>query len=204
MNDKFSELEAEPEWEKDYFLQKGRSIKRLVEEVRPLAALGLHLFRPGVEVNVQCFMGNQPYDGEIEISGFNTAKFKIEVVSDETPKSVFRRQNLGNEGWAYSTFDIEKVEGKDTQIPKMVDSEEQDEEWVNTALDRVKHKINKGYGPDTAILVRLDMWRPMSLLNRNNLLRMTKRYLIEEKTDVYSVFFCDVNRFIVDEVKLRK
>ena len=39
-------------------------------------------------------MGNQHYDAEIEITGFIKDKFKVEVITDENEKSVFRRLKL--------------------------------------------------------------------------------------------------------------
>ncbi len=204
LNDKLAEMERDSDFEEIYFRQDGKPVKRLVEEVRPIAALGLYLFRPGSNVGVQCLMGNQHYDAEIEITGFMKAKFKVEVITDENEKSVLRRLKLAEDGFAYGTFTIEEHEGKKIQMPQMVEAQEQEREWIDLALSRLKKKVAKGYDKNTAILVRLDLYRPLSLDGRAQLIRETRLYLDQDNPEIYAVYYCDVNRFIVDEVKPRR
>ena len=85
----------------------------------------------------------------------------------------------------------------------MVESQEQEREWIDLALSRVKQKVEKGYDKNTAILVRLDLYRSLSLDGRAQLIRETRLYLNQENPEIYGVYYCDVNRFIVDEVKCR-
>jgi hypothetical protein len=191
INHTLAEMEKEADFDTIYFERRGANVKQLIEEAMPVANLGLHLYRPPDTVSVQCFVGNQPYDAIVTVSGFRNFRIHVEVTTIENKESILRRQCLSRNG-TWSTGRMTK-EGREIQTEvEMVDVLEEYDKWIALALDRASKKLNKQppYGPDTAIVVSLDPFWPLPIRFRAELVDKTESLLCDGQYDIYGVYYC--------------
>jgi hypothetical protein len=202
INDTLAKMEKTEGFDTIYFERKGTNVKKFLEEAMPIACLGLHLFKPAHDVHIQCLAGNQPYDGTLKVTGFSQLSIKVEVTTTETEISNLRRQSMSRNGYSWAAGPIEK-EGRDIKSePRMVNITKQEERWLDLAFERVLAKLKKNaYGSDTAILVNMDLWRPLSLESRAKLIRRTWLHLLEQEAEIYGVYYCYARKFIIDGVR---
>ena len=92
INEKLEEMQALPDFETIYFERqaKNKNVKKLIEEAMPLACLGLYFFRPANDVYLRCLTGNQKYDAELSVTGWNNFDIKVEVTTVETEDSTMK------------------------------------------------------------------------------------------------------------------
>ena len=186
----------------ELYFEGSKNIKKLREEVIPLSRLGLYLSTPESEVYVTCLAGNQNYDATIEITGFNPRSFKVEVTTTETEHSTRRRQALSRYGHVALSGPIWKDSDGIHWEGDMVDVGAEEEERTNLALDRLRAKIeSEKYGEDTAILVYLTEYLPLSMYSRARLVRQTQRYLVDNAFQPYAVFYCYGVGYVIDHVQ---
>jgi hypothetical protein len=202
INQKLTEMEKETDFERIYFERKGTNVKQLIEEAIPIACLGLHFYRPPDEVYLKCLAGNEPYDAELEVTGYRSIRIKVEATTIETEDSALRRQSLSRRGFAYSFGPIRKEGESIVSRPEMVDLAIQYEQWADLAFQRYLVKA-ENYDKDTAILVHLDTsWRlPMEF--RSSLLRKIRDHLSKERSNVYGVYYCYNYDYVVDGIRAR-
>lgn len=185
-----------------YFERKGVNLKKFLEEAIPVAYLGLHYFRIADDIYIQCKSGNQPYDAILEVVGFRNRSIKIEVTTTEDNDSTLRRQSLSRHGFTYSSGSIRREGGNIVSEPEFVDTLEEEQRLIELAFNRFYEKVKfGGYGEDTALLIRVDFHKPLSLEGRAELVNRTHRYLTEHHPKVFAVFYCYVRDSIIDEVK---
>lgn len=202
INVKLKEMDETGNFDTIYFERKGENLKKLIEEAIPVAYLGLHYFRIADDVYIQCNSGNQPYDAILDVVGFRNRSIKIEVTTTENDDSTMRRQSLSRHGFTYSSNSIRRELGNIVSEPEFVDTFEEQQRLVDLAFNRFFEKVKfGGYGEDTAILIRVDADKPLSLERRAALVNRTHRYLTEHHPKVFAVFYCYVRDFIIDEVK---
>src|SRR5689334_17112549 len=79
INQTLTNMESESDFDRLYFERKGLNVKKFIEEAIPIACLGLHFYRPPDDVHVKCLAGNQPFDAELEVSGFRSMRIKVEA-----------------------------------------------------------------------------------------------------------------------------
>jgi hypothetical protein len=201
INEKLSEMEKEQSFDTIYFERKGTNVKKFIEEAMPVAGLALYLYRPPDDVVIQCLAGNQPFDARLSVKPFRNFSMKVEVTTVETQDSVMRRQALSRHGFTYGTGPIQRLGRSIVSKPMLVDVENQEQEWIDLAFSRVLAKLkNRHYGRDTALVVSLDTWRPMSLESRANLAHRTWLHIIQEDPDIQGVYFFHAREFIVDGI----
>jgi hypothetical protein len=201
INSKLRSMEGCENFDEVYFERKGENIKKLLEEALPLSRLGLHLSTPANDVYVTCFAGNQPFDAEIEITGFTPTTFKVEVTTTETDESTLRRQALSRYGSVGLSGPIER-RGRDiVWSAEMIEVSAEEQRCTNLMFERLRAKIESGrYERDTAILIYLTEYRRISLESRASLVRRTEWYLREKDTNVRRVYYCYISGNFVDEV----
>ncbi len=121
---------------------------------------------------MQCLTGNQPYDALLDLTNFlgETKSIKVEVTTIENENSTMRRQALSRSGF-WSTGPMKKAGRDVTCAVEMEDVEEKNDECVELALTRAADKLRKQppYGPETAILVYLETYRPLPIRVRAEL-----------------------------------
>lgn len=203
MNETLLRMEQTGDFDAIYFERKNKNknVKNFIEELMPIVCLGLHTLSPRNDVFLQCLAGNQPFDGILQVRGFTNKEIRIEVTTIETEDSTLRRQSLSRLHFAWSTGPI-KREGQEIKSePEMVNVTKQEQNWVDLALERMIEKLRyNAYGANTAILVSLDLWGAMSLHSRADLVHKTKLHFLEHNPEIYGVYYCDVRRFLMDEV----
>lgn len=204
INRKLAEMETLPDSETIYLERKGKNVKKLIEEAMPLACLGLYFFKPADDVYLRCLTGNQRYDAELSVTGFHNFEIKVEVTTVETDESTMRRQALSRHG---SVFMMGKIRREGRNIiseAEMVDLHLENKRWTDLAFERCKKKIKRGYDKDTAILVSFSNFRHISLRYRTELVERTERYLLQEKPEIYGVYYSYGDDFVVDGVKVQR
>jgi hypothetical protein len=189
INQTLTKMDKDSDFDRSYFERKGLNVKQFIEEAIPIACLGLHFYRPPDDVYLKCFSGNQPYDAELEVTGFRSIQIKVEATTIETTDSALRRQSLSRHGTAYSFGPIRKDGQQIISEPEFADLTSQYEQWTDLAFQRYLSKA-ANYDSDTAILVHLDTsWR-LPIDARSNLLRRTLEHLSNERPKLYGVYYC--------------
>lgn len=203
INEKLLEIDEVPDSDSIYFERRGLNVKKFIEEVIPVAALGLYFYRPPDTVLIQCLTGNQGYDAILQVQGAQNFNIRVEATTTETPDdSVLRRQSLSRHGFTFSSGPIRR-EGRDiVQEPEMADYFEQEDQWNDRAFEALESKLQyNAYGPETAILVRMDTHRAVSLDSRAHLIRRTAHHLEQATARVYGVYYFYARNFIIDGVR---
>lgn len=204
INEKCAEMQSLPDFETIYFERQGMNIKKLIEEAMPLANLGLYFFRPANDVYLKCLAGNQPYDAELSVTGWNNFDIRVEVTTVETNETNMRRQALSRDGFVFMMGEIKREGRKIISEAKMVDMDIENQKWIDLAFERCRKKIEHGYDKDTAILVSFSNFRHIPLHYRAKLLERTERYLLVEKPQIYGVYYSYGDDFVVDGVKVER
>jgi hypothetical protein len=204
INEKLAEMETFPDFETIYFERQGTNVKKLIEEAMPLACLGLYFFRPADDVYLRCLAENPQYDAELSVVGFRNFEVKVEVTTVETDESTMRRQALSRHGSVFMMGRIRRDGRNIISEAEMVDTDLENKKWIDLAFERSVKKIERGYGKDTAILVSFSSFRHIPLRNRAELLERTKRYLLQEKPEIYGVYYSYGDDFVVDGVKVER
>jgi hypothetical protein len=206
INQKLAEMRGTGRFDELYFERSNprSNIKKLIEEAIPLSRLGLYLSTPGSEVYLTCLAGNQNYDANIEITGFDQRTFKVEVTTTEDKPSTLRRQALSRFGHVPLTGEISR-KGREITVPdevEMVCADEEDERCVNLMFDRMRRKIESGrYDEDTTILVFFTEFRAIDPNHRARLALRTNRYLLELQANVPGVYYCYTADYSIDSVR---
>jgi hypothetical protein len=205
INSILARMEREPDFDTIYFERKGLNVKKLIEEAIPVTYLGLHLVRMAEDVFVQLYADNRPYDGQLEVSGFNNFGFKVEVTTTENDESTLQRQALSRDGkvWLYGPIWRDKSDGrKIISEPEMVDLSKRADRSMELAFERFLEKADSGrYDKDTAILVAITMDYAPSFRRRGELLRRSREWLRAHPTAVYGVFYCYQRDGIIDSAR---
>lgn len=201
INEKLNELKRSGRFDELYFERKGRNVKKLIEEAIPVSRLALQLSTPGSEVYVTCYVGNQAYDATVEIEGFGPRVFKVEVTTTETDETTMRRQALSRQGCVASSGPIRRDKRNIIWEGEMVEVDADEQRCTELMFEWLQEKVKSGsYGEDTAILVHLAEYRPISMRNRANLVHRTRRYIVEEQPSIGSVYYCYTAGYIIDAV----
>lgn len=202
INEQLRVMESKSNFNEIYWEQKGRNVKRLLEEAIPISRLALHFSKPGDEAYVTLYPEREQFDALIEVEGFSPRSFKVEATTTETPdESVFRRQALSRDGFVHLTGPIHSEGREIISEGEMVNVREEEERFATLLFDRMKVKAESGrYGADTAILTYMTQRRPMSLEVRNALLRRTAHYVRSAEYKPYEVFYCYGVGLAVDAV----
>ncbi len=199
------ELDKQEDFDLAYFERKGKNIKKLLEEAKPVAFLGLSLLRPGDEVFITCFTGNQPFDALIEVQGWNNYQMKVEVTTTETDDSTLRRQALSRNGYV-STGSIRREDHVIINELEMVNVDEAVGEIIDLAYQRFLKKVEHGYDNNTSILVFVGGLSPFQipLYWRDRLVRQTREYIQREAPELHGVYYCYGRDFAVDAIPIHK
>ena len=183
-----------------YFERTG-NFKKFFEEAVPIGFLALFKYSLGLQVSIQCFTGNQPFDGVISIiEGSYNSECKVEVTTIETNESTMRRQALSRDGMVWLHGPIERNKRKIISDCTATDVIEDENQLVNLAYSRFKSKAEKGYDTDTDILVFLDCPKVPRTEVRNKLLKMTKEYLSDNKSIKNSAYYLYSNNGYIEPV----
>jgi hypothetical protein len=196
-------MEQDADFNTIYFERKGTNVKRFLEEAIPVACLGLHFFKPFHDVFVQCLVGNGPFDATLRVRGYPginipETKIKVEVTTTETDDSTMRGQSVARHGFRWSSGRIKRVGREIESEPEIVDVDEQAEQWITLAFNRVLDKLKKTSGSDTAILVYMDTYQPLDFCFREKLISTTEDYIRKEEPQVYGIYYCHSVEFLVD------
>ena len=181
INDKLLALENTSNFDKLYFERKGegRCVKKLIEEAIPASRLALYLSVPFTDVFLTLHAGNQNYDATIERKGFTEDVFKLEITTASTKELHLRREALSRYGHVSLLGPIgRQKDGSIISEPVMVDVEQFEQKCISLMFKALLNKVESiGYPEDTAILVYLTEFHPVSIRNRAELAHKTQRYL---------------------------
>lgn len=135
---KVEQICATQEGLKDFRLQKGL-LKKLPEEIAPLAIFGKHKYRSTDQVLLRPVIGSQNYDAEIIDKRIEPPdKCYIEITqAHEGEDDYFRRCELLNKGFVFSNAPVE--EGVKNELTRIVCA--------------AKRKAGKDYPTNTSLII---------------------------------------------------
>jgi hypothetical protein len=152
-------------------MRKGKGVKKLVEEIIPIAAFLKHFESPGRRVRCKHFPGNQNYDAKIQVRGddvrlgFIEKEYFLEVTSAVSSYDFFEREALSHNGSVFGGGTIRREKGSRRIISDAV-AEDHDapmikaSEWVIACLtDKAK---KKPYPQPCILLVQVEPERPLN------------------------------------------
>jgi len=156
---------------KQILMRKGNGVKKLVEEIMPIAAFLKHFEIPGIRVRCKHFPGNQNYDAIIHVQGNDVPlgliepEYYLEVTSAVSSYDFLEREALSNNGSVFGGGKIRREKGS-RRIISDATAEDHDapvnktSDWVITCL---KNKANKQAYPHPCILlVQVEPERPLN------------------------------------------
>lgn len=156
---KVNQICSTKEGEKAFRLQKGTFLKKLVEEVTPLAIFGKHKFGDTKQVFLQPFIGNQPFDAKV-IDKRTEPAFEtyVEITqAHEGEDAYLRRCELLKKGivYSYATV-IKKGKGKHRSVsipPEATSVEERVENELGRILIGAQKKEHIDYPANTSLII---------------------------------------------------
>jgi hypothetical protein len=191
INAKLRALRESGQFDQTYFDERKGTIKYLIEEAIPISRLGLYLSRPESQVHIRCFADGRAYDAQVEVTGFTTQSFKVEVTTSETEGSAMRRQALARDGVVHLTGQVRREGRRIVSDGEMVDVAEEESRIIQLLLERLRVKVTSDrYDAETAFLVYASEFFPVGLDARAQLARNTKQYLLTRGSHVPAVYYC--------------
>jgi len=193
INAQLTLLERAPNFEELYFERSKKEplIKKLLEEVIPLAYFGLYFWRPWRTIFITCSASDQAYDTELELRDPRTEQtLYVEVTTTETPESVLRRQKLARDGFAHFTGKVWR-DGRTIHTEgEMVDVYEECEQILSVAFERFQAKAIKETDRRTTILVYVNTYRTFPTSLRTQLIERTQRYVTANDPNISGIYYC--------------
>lgn len=172
----YKELEALNN--EQYYLRKGEDIRKLIQEILPLATFLKYFERPGRQVKCRHFSGSQNYDAKLKLEGdeiekgFLEAEFFVEVTRAECEEyEHLRREALHLYGSVFFGKDIRKVGSKNKgnyKIESQAVAEDMDYEvkeavtLITKALEK-KYNKKRPYPSPCLLLIQVETGRPLAL-----------------------------------------
>jgi len=186
--------------DEEWRLRKGTVAKRIVEELGPIAFFAMKYYRPGLEVLVRGLVGNQPYDGEIQVSGWRERSFKIEVANAIEYEDALRRELLHCEGSSPGWGAIKRENGKVTAEGGAHSYGEDLARLGKISAERFSAKQSEhAYENGTVLIIQFDFHRSISH-NEFDLLKAPLR----EAISLNGCQFAEVHVFNSCDNELRK
>jgi hypothetical protein len=187
---------------------RDRMVKKLVEEVLPLAMVARYLDIPGRRVSCKYFGESEDdcdgqilVDGEWVTSGFMEARYYVEITAAQFEREHLLREALVRYG---SVFDDPKIhrEGSkfrgDDRIVSNAVARDGDQEvldslsWINAA---VQTKVKNRYLQPCMLIVSLSPGRPLSLGEWTRIVNEFPRAVTRERFN--KVFLVDASAGVV-------
>ncbi|MGE0902637.1 MULTISPECIES: hypothetical protein [Dehalococcoides] len=146
---------------KAFRLQKGL-LKKLTEEISPLAKFGEHKFGNTNQVLLKPVMGNQRYDAiVIDKRTAPATKTYIEVTqAHEGKNDYWRRRELFNKSYSFAKAPVIKTgKGKNIQVsipPEATPVEEGVENELKRIVVAAEKKAGKDYPTNTSLIISFD------------------------------------------------
>ena len=203
----FNEVEALSS-DKYWMRSTDRSVKKLIEEVLPLAMVARYLDIPGRRVHCK-YLGESEDDSDGEIlvngasvtSGFMEGRYYVEITAAQFKNEHLMREALARDG---SVFDDPKIHregskfhGDDKIVSNAVvcDGDQVVLDsliWIN---DAVQSKVNNRYLQPCMLIISLSPGRPLSLGEWARVVSAFPRSVTREAFD--KVFLVDTSVGVV-------
>ena len=186
---------------------KEKLIKKLVEEVAPLAIFGNRKFGDTDQVLLQPVIGNQNYDAKVIDKRTEPAsETYIEITqAHEGQDDYWRRCELLQKGIVFSNAPVIKTgKGKNRLVsipPEATSVEERVKNELDRILDAANRKAGKDYPANTSLIIFFDDTPPfekaLKLINNTTIdsfvkkeimnlgLRFSQLYLVGEAKEVF-------------------
>jgi hypothetical protein len=145
-----------------------RPVKRLLEELLPIARYVQTNYGPGTYIAVRWIDGNQRFDAELELTEPQQlysswpCKSTVEVTQAAHTKEYLSRELLNRGGPVFGAEGLERI--KDVEGKKSVLSNPtsyQDRSYIQTfaaiALNSIRAKVAKDYPDNTALIVDCEL-----------------------------------------------
>ena len=186
---------------------KEKHVKKLVEEVTPLAIYGKQKYGDTDQVFLQPVIGPQNYDAKVIDKRTEPASVTyIEITqAHEGEDNYWRRCELLEKGIVFSNAPVIKTgKGKNRSVsipPEATSVEERVKNELNRILDAAKRKAGKDYPPNTSLIIFFDDTPPfeeaLKVINHTTIdsfvkkeimnlgLRFSQFYLVGEAKEVF-------------------
>lgn len=159
--DLFDQVMREPGGIAKIRLRQTKTVKRLVEELIPVASYVQARYRVGRRIKVRWFSGSQPYDAILWSSGslvkkrVAPRKLFVEVTTSVHENDYLARRLLHECGGSFGVKGISrhKKTGNIVSKPHGHTPEELATDLADQILQRLKSKSAKGYPPGTVLIV---------------------------------------------------
>lgn len=209
---KVTQICATKEGLKDFRLQKGL-LKKLPEEIAPLAIFGNSKYGDTEQVLLQPVIGNQNYDAKvIDMRTDPASETYIEITqAHEGEDDYWRRCELLKKGFVPVNAPVIKTGKGKKRLVSISPEATSVEERVKTELDRVlaaaKRKESKNYPDNTCLIIFFDDTPPfqeaLKLINHTTIdsfvkkeilnldLRFSQLYLVGEAQEIFREYPID-------------
>jgi len=166
--EKVNQICASEEGRRAFRLQndKEKHIKKLVEEVGPLAIFGKHKFGDTEQILLLPVIGSQNYDAKVIDKRTEPAtETYVEITqAHEGEDNYWRRCELLKECYVFLKAPvIKKGKGKSLTVsipPAATSVEERVQSEMNRIRDAAERKVGKGYPANTALIISFDDMPP--------------------------------------------
>jgi hypothetical protein len=149
--------------DEEWWLRKSTIAKRVVEELGPIAFFAMKYYRPGLEVWARGLVGNQPFDGEIQVSGWQRKSFKLEVANTNEYNDALRREMLHHEGGAPGWGLVRREKGKVIAEYGAHSYGDDLERLGNLCAERFRVKQNEhAYEKGTILIIQVEFHRSIT------------------------------------------
>jgi len=155
----------------DSYLRRVGRAKQLLEEVLPLSRLALSLKLPGLRVLVTAHENDGPVDGRIEVSGFITRDFDVEVTyASYGQEEALRSELLSRSGFAPAAGPISRAKsGEIVATMGAIDCDEHINRLCSATMARFKSKSEKAYATKPVLLIAFDEVKLFGVANWSGL-----------------------------------
>lgn len=159
--DALEAIQAQSDGVKELQAHKTRRVKKLLEEVLPLAAFIQATYKPGCRMQVRWLGGNQPYDAEavyrgvLVDRGMVEAEQYLEVTTAEQENEYLVRERLATIGGAFSALGTWR-DPKTREVHSAPVAVEHSDELARLAaliVARVRDKAAHDYPDKTTLVV---------------------------------------------------
>jgi hypothetical protein len=162
VNDWFMQIREGPNGKERLRLRKGRSEKKLVEELLPIARYIQARYGPGRRLRVRWVLGDQQYDARLLSSGgfvdygFAPKSQCIEVttVVHENDHLLRKLLNDGGPTFGVKGISLDRKTKTISSRPYGYTNSEAENDLTQKILERLKDKNSIAYPPDTVLVIQ--------------------------------------------------
>lgn len=143
-------------------LRKDKFIKKLIEEILPIARYVQIRYSHGQKIKVKWVDGSQNYDAYLLVSGPKVESLNIprkqflEVTTAVHENDHMARKHLNDKGYVFGVKGVSKNKNTNEieSVPHVRTNREAEDDFIDIILDRIEYKRHKVYPDNTTLLIQ--------------------------------------------------